>query len=920
MIKPNQTTLRGAEKLNSSKNEFLAISCMKDEAAFILEWVAYHLAVGFDHFLIFTNDCTDGTDKMWLRLQELGLATHVVNENPGTAPQKNMLHIESGVGRYRNWEWAMFFDVDEFINLKLGNGTLRDLLDQNPSANSHSLAWRLFGDSEIRDYDTEMVITKFDRAASPQASWPRQCAGFKTLFKTEICRRLGVHRPKFHAEAVLDWRNGSGKEIGEKYRDRGWSFDPDDIGRDYGEINHYAVRTRDCFLLKNAKGLPNGGLDRSLRYWDIMCRNEVVETSISRHVERTVEILKTLRLDDVLAKLEKDGQNWRQRKINELNTDPSAKEFKTRTTLSADDLLREIKEEGSQARALQNGNKSEIVSFWLQDTISELEYLCIKSWLKQGHPVTIYSFGHIANLPEGVVQKDAADILPRTELFYDQKFSSPAPFADRFRVLLLRSRPGVIWLDMDVFLLQPMVARGQYLVALEARKQIGNAIMALPIHSNALKAYSIFLQNPFPSPPFLPPAWRKKIREARISGSPIHVSEMPWGTTGPRALTYFLNRENEGKVVFDENDYYPLRPKQVRDLFDPNNVDLIERVLNATAVHLIARRLRRHFPKDISEISGNSALGRLFATVDDRFVSPLAPPPWKPETKTFGMPSIMTDVFSERSAQGSIARVGSHTVTFLDVESDTLCVSFEHLGLHRRGSTARSPWLYSKLKSKGMSVLGVNAHLPNWYRDEKLINYLEDFFNKQRISRYKKVLFTGTSMGGFGALAFSALVPGSTVVAFAPQATLDPDLAPWETRFMRHKGLNWKLPYSSPVNTIDQAGQVYLFYDRFVHHDSKHASFFQAENVTHVNCNFMGHQFIPLLNRMNVLDQILEYAISDTNPGNPNYFGQLLRRRRQMPAYSFAIKKFCEERNRPELGARYRREFLKIKKAEKAME
>ena len=52
---------------------FLIVSTMKNEAPYILEWVAYHKAIGFDAFLIYTNDCTAGTDFMLDRLEELGV-------------------------------------------------------------------------------------------------------------------------------------------------------------------------------------------------------------------------------------------------------------------------------------------------------------------------------------------------------------------------------------------------------------------------------------------------------------------------------------------------------------------------------------------------------------------------------------------------------------------------------------------------------------------------------------------------------------------------------------------------------------------------------------------------------------------------------------------------------------------------------
>ena len=39
-------------------------SCMRNEAAYALEWVAYHRMIGFERIVICTNDCTDGTDAL----------------------------------------------------------------------------------------------------------------------------------------------------------------------------------------------------------------------------------------------------------------------------------------------------------------------------------------------------------------------------------------------------------------------------------------------------------------------------------------------------------------------------------------------------------------------------------------------------------------------------------------------------------------------------------------------------------------------------------------------------------------------------------------------------------------------------------------------------------------------------------------
>ena len=60
----------------------LAILGVKNEGAFLVEWLAHHRATGFTDFLVFSNDCEDGTDAMLERLQALGWLTHVRNDGP----------------------------------------------------------------------------------------------------------------------------------------------------------------------------------------------------------------------------------------------------------------------------------------------------------------------------------------------------------------------------------------------------------------------------------------------------------------------------------------------------------------------------------------------------------------------------------------------------------------------------------------------------------------------------------------------------------------------------------------------------------------------------------------------------------------------------------------------------------------------
>ena len=50
---------------------FTAVLTVRNEAAFLIEWVAHHLGIGFTDLVVLSNDCDDGTDAMLDRLAEV---------------------------------------------------------------------------------------------------------------------------------------------------------------------------------------------------------------------------------------------------------------------------------------------------------------------------------------------------------------------------------------------------------------------------------------------------------------------------------------------------------------------------------------------------------------------------------------------------------------------------------------------------------------------------------------------------------------------------------------------------------------------------------------------------------------------------------------------------------------------------------
>ncbi|KAB6718067.1 hypothetical protein C8029_00745 [Roseobacter sp. TSBP12] len=123
----------------------LAITCIRDEGPWLLDWLAHHKAAGFTHFLIASHDCTDGSDQMLDALDAAGLITHVPFVPKGEkSVQWQAMKLLSKHKRYRSADLALFFDVDEYLVMQDAR-SVAELMPE--TADAMPLRWHLFGNN-----------------------------------------------------------------------------------------------------------------------------------------------------------------------------------------------------------------------------------------------------------------------------------------------------------------------------------------------------------------------------------------------------------------------------------------------------------------------------------------------------------------------------------------------------------------------------------------------------------------------------------------------------------------------------------------------------------------------------------------------------------------------------------------------------
>lgn len=269
--------------------KILIATCMKNEGPFILEWVAWHKAIGVTDFVVYTNDCSDGTTEILDRLQELGHITHL--ENPAVAKgstyfQPEALNAVHMRPEFLGADFVISIDVDEFINIRSGEGTLSDLFDATGPFDVLSMSELNHGSNAREGFEPGWVTEQFPGHQTEEPGHWKAARGVKSITRlSENVHRIRNHRPDVAPESV--WLNGSGKQTSVLRDDpQSNGFDTRDTYK-HVVLDHYPLRALDSYLIKMDRGdVVIGGKMVSQRYWRLRNQNDNQTSDMTAGITR----------------------------------------------------------------------------------------------------------------------------------------------------------------------------------------------------------------------------------------------------------------------------------------------------------------------------------------------------------------------------------------------------------------------------------------------------------------------------------------------------------------------------------------------------------------------------------------------------------------------------------------------------------
>ena len=228
------------------KIELVAIA--KNEGFYIAEWLAYHLALGFDKITVFNNESSDRTTE----ILELASAVYPIETISwptveGKATQRTAYNYF--LEKHRDLDGLVgFIDIDEFVMSRDGSNPVEifRVLGSDPTVGAVCLNQRVFGDSGQLAFGPGPVLKRLPLCAAldyPEAFW------VKSFYRLACVERIQIHSSRLRSGRHV---HPDGSEV---------IFAEDQplskvVHTDFSSIqlNHYITKTFGEFLEKQKRG------------------------------------------------------------------------------------------------------------------------------------------------------------------------------------------------------------------------------------------------------------------------------------------------------------------------------------------------------------------------------------------------------------------------------------------------------------------------------------------------------------------------------------------------------------------------------------------------------------------------------------------------------------------------------------------
>ncbi len=251
---------------------FISIACIiKNEGAYLREWIEYHKLIGVEHFYVYDNESSDDTKEILKPYINAGLVTYIYY--PGRDMQ-DVAYLDACRKYGQETKWMAVIDLDEFIVLHKSRN-LHEFMAEFTDVSQVSLHWVIYGSSGFEKKPVGLVIENFKGHARFADFSP------KSIFNPRTVADTGAH----YMWVCGKWVNENHQEFGK--------FSENPIQK--AQVNHYVIKSWEEFYnRKVARGRADYKTfgDDLREYFNQYDKNEVYDDLMRNFAEKLKSILR----------------------------------------------------------------------------------------------------------------------------------------------------------------------------------------------------------------------------------------------------------------------------------------------------------------------------------------------------------------------------------------------------------------------------------------------------------------------------------------------------------------------------------------------------------------------------------------------------------------------------------------------------
>ena len=246
----------------------------RNRGPWIVQWLAFHLMVGFEHFFFYAHLCTDETISLLVKLQR---HYHITILPLGDIETPQMIAYKNAIDTYASTvDWMAYIDGDEFLFPTKANTMQEALWPYNYLPVSAVGAYNVnFGSAGHIQEPDGLIVENYTRRANIEGFLPHRRV--KSIVKG---------RQKISVSACSNVFVTPLGTVDEQMRPIHWGYIPENVPTyEQFRFNHYPCQSRAYYekfkrFSGHADAAKNGAREED--WWECFNTNDEADASMDR--------------------------------------------------------------------------------------------------------------------------------------------------------------------------------------------------------------------------------------------------------------------------------------------------------------------------------------------------------------------------------------------------------------------------------------------------------------------------------------------------------------------------------------------------------------------------------------------------------------------------------------------------------------